>query len=226
MANSENFRDFLNSSMTKLWKPAREVNNKKFLSACRSFYYKKTLNRIQNFLETRLLDDHEAIINGIKIPKTISMINSLDWDMICSSKQTKIHGDLILDNIIQTKNGYCLLDWRQDFGGLLKSGDLYYDLAKLNHNLIVNHEIVNKDLFSIEIKDNEINCDILRKNNLIECERVFWDFVKDNNFDTKKIKLLTALIWLNMSPLHEHPFDLFLYYFGKFNLWRALNEEN
>ena len=42
--------------------------------------------------------------------------------------------------------------------------------------------------------------------------------------DAKKVKVLTCLAWLNSSPLHHHPYDLFLFYFGKYNLWRALNE--
>jgi hypothetical protein len=28
---------------------------------------------------------------------------------------------------------------------------------------------------------------------------------------------------LNMSPLHEHPLDKFLYYFGRYHLYRSLN---
>ena len=32
--------------------------------------------------------------------------------------------------------------------GELRNGDLYYDLAKLNHNLTVNHDIVGKNLFN------------------------------------------------------------------------------
>ena len=34
-------------------------------------------------------------------------------------------------------------------------------------------------------------------------------------YDLKKIKILTFIIYLNMIPLHEKPFDLFLFYFAK-----------
>ena len=48
----------------------------------------------------------------------------------------------------------------------------------------------------------------------------------DYNFvDLKKVKILTGIIWLNMSPLHHYSFNLFLYYFGKLNLWRAIQEK-
>ena len=61
----------------------------------------------------------------------------IDFEWLSQAKQHQFHGDFILDNIIKTKNGYSLLDWRQDFSGLLRAGDMYYDLAKLNHNLTV-----------------------------------------------------------------------------------------
>ena len=196
-----------------------------FKNACFDFYYTKTVERIEKFLVSRKVKDTEIIINGEKVPSIKKMLKMIDFDALCNTKQSNFHGDFILDNLLKSTKGYVLLDWRQNFGGLLVSGDLYYDLAKLNHNLTVNHEIVNKDLFTIEIEKNEIRCDILRKENLIQCQRVFFDFLQTNGYDQKKVKLLTALIWLNMSPLHHHPFDLFLFYFGKLNLWRALNEK-
>jgi hypothetical protein len=146
-------------------------------------------------------------------------------DILCNHEPYQIHGDFILDNILKTADGFCLLDWRQNFGGLLTAGDIYYDLAKLNHNLIVNHQIVNENLFSIEIQEKKIICDILRKENLVQCQRILFDFIEKEGFDKKTVELLTGLIWLNMSPLHHHPFDLLLFHLGKLYLWRALNEK-
>ena len=51
------------------------------------------------------------------------------------------------------------------------------------------------------------------------------DFIKTEDLNWKKIETLTALIWLNMAPLHHHPFDKFLYYYGRYNLWRSLNAQ-
>jgi len=225
VATPIDFSHFLAWSKKNLWKPSKEVSEDAFKNACFDFYYTKTVERIEKFLVSRKVKDTEIIINGEKVPSIKKMLKMIDFDALCNTKQSNFHGDFILDNLLKSTKGYVLLDWRQNFGGLLVSGDLYYDLAKLNHNLTVNHEIVNKDLFTIEIEKNEIRCDILRKENLIQCQRVFFDFLQTNGYDQKKVKLLTALIWLNMSPLHHHPFDLFLFYFGKLNLWRALNEK-
>jgi hypothetical protein len=224
--NPSEFRDFLTWANTNLWKPAKTISDNKFKSICKEFYYDKTVERISRTLKKLSIKDKSEVINGIEIPSLKKIFSMIDWNYLSSAKQTGFHGDFILDNILKTKKGYCLLDWRQDFGGLIKSGDMYYDLAKLNHNLTVSHDLVNKQLFTVEVRKGKIICDILRKNYLVEGEKVFWKFVDENKLDPKKIKLLTPIIWLNMSPLHEDPLDLFLFYFGKYNLWRAINEQN
>jgi hypothetical protein len=114
-----------------------------------------------------------------------------------------------------------LLDWRQDFGGDLKNGDIYYDLAKLNHNLLFNHDIVHKELFSVKKSSNGIKCDILRSDILTNCREKLHKWILDNGLDLKKVQTLTAIIWLNMSPLHDYKMGEFLYYFGRFNLYKV-----
>ena len=42
-----------------------------------------------------------------------------------------------------------------------KITDKYYDLSKLAHNIIVNHEIINRDLFTYCNQNGIINVDIL-----------------------------------------------------------------
>lgn len=222
VANPQNFADFLLWAKTNLWRKTKEVPDEEFKKICYKFYYTKSVERIEKFLSTRSIKDEANIINEIKVPSIKEIFKKIDFNWLCNSEQSNYHGDFILDNMLKTKNGYCLLDWRQNFGGLYKAGDMYYDLSKLNHNLTVNHGIVNEGLFTIEIKKDIVNCDILRKHNLVLCQDVLANFLKEENYDIRKVKVLTALIWLNMSPLHHHPLDLFLYYFGKLNLWKAI----
>ena len=115
------------------------------------------------------------------------------------------------------------MDWRQNFGGDLYNGDKYYDLAKLRHNIIFNHENISNNLFTKEIKDNEVIIDLKCNYTLINQLKDFDKFVLENNMDLQKIKILTAIIWLNMSPLHEYPLNEFLFYFGKYNLYLEIN---
>ena len=49
-------------------------------------------------------------------------------------------------------------------------------------------------------------------------------FIKEHKYDIKKINILVALIWLNMSPLYEGKLSEFLFYFGKFHLYLTLQE--
>jgi dTDP-glucose pyrophosphorylase/thiamine kinase-like enzyme len=225
VATPSDFSRFLEWSKKNLWKPSKEVSAEAFKNICHDFYYTKTVERVERLLKSRTLKDEEMLINDERVPTVKKMLEMIDFDELCDTEQRGFHGDLILDNLLKTGARYTLIDWRQSFGGLLKSGDIYYDLSKLNHNLTVNHEIINKDLFTIEIEKNVVRCDILRKENLVQCQKALFEFLEKNGYDKKRVKILTALIWLNMSPLHHHPFDLFLFYFGKLNLWRALNEK-
>jgi len=192
---------------------------------CRSFYEKKTLERIEKFFKENGFRDSAHIINGESVPSLKELLKQVDFNKLSHGLQSRFHGDLIMDNIVRTEDGFVLIDWRQDFGGHLTIGDRYYDLAKLNHNLTVNHAVINKNLFSLEAKGTTIRCDIMRPNTLVECQEIFKKFLKENGYDADRVKLLTAIIWLNMAPLHHHPFNLFLYYFGKLHLWQALQKK-
>lgn len=224
-ARPDEFEKFLSWAQENLWLENKEVSDEEFLKICYDFYYNKTKKRLEKFWLDNGIEDSEDVINGVKVPKISDIFEKIDWEDLCRGTQTLFHGDFILDNILKTEDGFSLLDWRQDFGGLTKAGDKYYDLSKLNHNLTVNHDIVHRDLYEIKISGGQVECDIMRKQNLVECQAVFHNFLRREGYDIKKVKILTAIIWLNMSPLHHHPFNLFLYYFGKLNLWKALNPE-
>lgn len=224
--NPSSFYEFLNWAFDNFWKPVKEVSNEKFKEVCHDFYFTKTLERVEDFMKSRSIQDKETVINGEKIPSLKQLLKRLDFNYLSDTAQTQFHGDFILDNILRTKKRYVFLDWRQNFGGLLKAGDMYYDLAKLNHNLVINHSIVNKNLFTLKLIDDNIVCDILRKDIFVQCQKVLFDTIEKRGLDVKKVKLLTAIAWLNMPPLHTHPYDAFLFYFGKKELWRIINEYN
>ncbi|MCR4322474.1 MAG: hypothetical protein NUV61_00055 [Candidatus Azambacteria bacterium] len=225
VATPTDFTYFLTWAKKNLWIKTQEISDGEFEKVCHAFYLDKTKTRIQQFLDANNLKDEEHIINGERVPTFKELLHQIDFSWLSRSRQYQFHGDLILDNVLKTEKGYCLVDWRHNFGGLLKGGDIYYDLAKLNHNLTVNHDIVNKNLFTVKLENgNHVMCDILRRDNLVECQRVLFDFVKKEGYDARKIRMLTGLIWLNMAPLHHYPFNLFLYYFGKLHVWRTINE--
>jgi len=220
----EKIQSLLTWAETNLWISKNETDQINFRILCEDFYYKKSLKRINHFLDKTQFNEENYSINGQAIPPIFELLERIDFNWICNGLQTQFHGDFILDNIIETRSGFKLIDWRQDFAGSILSGDKYYDLAKFNHSLIINHEVVNNNSFEILIGDSNIHCDIHRKHELVESRKILQQFLRKHELDVKKVDIISSLIWLNMSPLHHHPFDLFLFNFGKLNLWRTLNE--
>ncbi len=218
------FERFLSWCKENLWIKQNKLDDKKFKDLCGNFYIDKTKQRISDFLEITKTEDKEEIINGDKVPAVSKLLEQIDFNWLSEGIQSLMHGDLILENIIKTKNAYQLLDWRQDFGGNMEIGDMYYDLANLNKNFTLNHELVDKGHFFVEKESKGVKCDILESYNLVECQQALYRFILKEGLDLRKVKVITALKWLSMSPLHPTPvnFNLFLYYFGRLNLFRAL----
>jgi NDP-sugar pyrophosphorylase family protein len=213
--NRIKFSKLLKWAKENLWIPKEQEN---FYENALSFYKDKTLLRIEKFLDKHNLFDEVEYINGIEVPKIMDLVSQINFDDIIGKEPTGFHGDFILDNIL-TSESFTLIDWRQDFNGIIESGDMNYDLAKLNHNLVMNHDMLYHNYFQIDFsKSKGITCDVLVKKSLIDCKIILKTFCDENDINFNSIEILTALIWINMSPLHDHPLDMFLYYFGKYNL--------
>jgi hypothetical protein len=193
-----------------------------FRNKCNNFYITKTKSRINKYLSLTGGVDKEDRINGILIPKCEDILESINWDKICFADSVRFHGDFILDNMLYDKGSFILLDWRQDFAGDIEAGDKYYDLSKLNHNLIFNHDIISQNGYKISIEKSGICCDILRSHNMVLCQQALMSKLEKSGYDLSKIRIITCLIWINMAPLHTYPLNNFLFYFGRYNLWREL----
>jgi len=224
IVNKNNFLDLLKWASKYLWQPLKDLDKNEFVKACIKFYKEKTYERVKMYLKKKIINDKADRINGLDTPSISDVLSKVDFIEICQTEPYRFHGDFILDNILKTENGFCLLDWRQDFGGRIDMGDRYYDLSKLSHNLLVNHRKVNGHQFKIIEQDRDITCEVEREQRFIDCENILFDFINQNNYNARRVKVLRGIIWLNMSPLHEPPLDDFLYYFGKYHLWKSLNE--
>jgi len=232
--NSSIMYDMLMSFMNgenKLWESSGDYKMSeldKFSNDVHAFYIDKSLSRIKKIKEDYdIIETYNDVINGVHVPVTIEKMLSDVYDsgLFNSIKPTNWHGDFILDNMIYTPDKKIkLLDWRESFNNSTEWGDMYYDLAKLNHNLMVNHEIIFNNNFSVNINENVVDVDIHVHSKMIECRRILHDFINDHtDVSHTFIEFLTGLIWVNMSPLHkqQHPFDLFLFYFGKLQMYNA-----
>ena len=216
IVTENSFRELLGWATANLW---TTDNTESIKEECKYFYINKTQERVDKFLKNK--KDEATRINGVTLPPIKELLSKIDEEWLCEGRKSPFHGDFILDNILYNGRGFCLIDWRQDFAGELRFGDLYYDLAKLNHNLTVNHDIVDRGLFNHSPQE----CHILCNTTLLRCKSILKDFVLQNNLDYKKVEVLTSLIWINMSPLHEYPFNKFLFNFGKLNLHNSLHND-
>jgi hypothetical protein len=223
-ANPDLIISLLNWTKINLWSKIPTQPIKNFDLIADSFYISKSNKRLNDFVDSRSIRDEPTIINELFIPSANELIKSATPVLMEEIQIGRFHGDFILDNILLLNNGFKLIDWRQDFGGNFEFGDVYYDLAKLNHSLHVNHRLVQNGSFFVSSEESKVKCGILRKDVHVEMEHSLQKFIESENLSWAKVQALTALIWLNMAPLHHHPFDKFLYFYGRYNLWRALND--
>lgn len=203
---------------------AREMRN--FRAACMNFYREKTYQRVELFYRNFGRQDNAEIINDVSYPSLRKLLDGVNWDYVSDGLPGRFHGDYHFENIIydREKDIFKFLDWRQNFGDSLETGDIYYDFAKLNHGLIICHEIIAKELYHADWSGNEIRFDFNRKQILVECEEVFYKWLQNNGYDVIKVKLLTALIFLNICALHHAPYVFLLYGLGKQMLHDTLQE--
>lgn len=182
----------------------------------KKFYFEKTYERIDKFIEKYPnINELEHTIDGKKYKSLnyyLDKIDFYDFDDCLASKT--FHGDLQFDNVIYGDE-FKLIDWRQSFGDSTTYGDVYYDLAKLYGGLLISYYDMKKNNFSFDIKDGEILLNYEPSSNLKKFRKHYEKWIIKNGYNLDKVKNITFLIYLNMSPLHEKPFDLFLFYFAK-----------
>ena len=188
-----------------------------FQETCMEFYREKTFERVALFYKNFDHTDGIERINGNSMPELKTLLNSLDWNWLANGLPGRFHGDFHFENILwsESEGKFVFLDWRQDFGGDLSIGDIYYDFAKLLHGLIISHELIASNFFSVNWQPDSIVYDFYRKNILVKCEHQFSNWLEGHGYDLKKVWVLTALIYLNIAALHHYPYNLLLYALGK-----------
>ena len=206
------FLDFANKN---LWK---EVSvDFDFKAVCKKFYHDKTMNRVKLFLESR--DDvfkGKHIVNGIPTDGIFDLLEIFHWDKVFNGIPTNsFHGDFHFDHIVYGVENFYLLDWRQNFGGG-DVGDVYYDLAKMYGGILMSYKLMkNEKNFSCFVDENVVNYDHKSEPILDEFEPIYERWIKHNNYDLNKVKLITSIIFLNMAPLHEKQFGNLLFFKSK-----------
>ena len=199
----------------------------KFQNDCEYMYKTKTYDRIKQFQNTDL--DKLDHINGIFVESIISIMNKIDWNKIITNAiPANFHGDLQPENIIVSKdNTIFLIDWRESFGTDLKIGDLYYDLSKLYHGLLINGTIVKEKKFSVDIENNQAKISYLSKDNLIKFNKKLELFCQKYQIEYNHVKLLGILHYVNIAEFYmetEPEYSKFIFLLGKLLMSEYLNK--
>ena len=202
-------------------------DQKSFKNNCHRFYHDKTRERVELFYSNFQKTDGREKINDEEMPTLRALLDQVDWNDLADGWPGRFHGDFHFENILWSAETqqFTFLDWRQDFGGDLNVGDVYYDLAKLLHGLIVCHGLIAKNQYQVSWWEDRIEYDLHRKQILVECEEYFKQWCQKNGFSWQKVRVLTALIYLNIAALHHHPYSELLYALGKRMLKRDLESK-
>ncbi len=223
--NEKRFEEFLNFSLNSIWENVSLNKNQKksFILECDNFYKEKTFERVNNFFRLTKTKDRKVLINGEKVDSVISALSQIEWNKFSElAKPVIFHGDPQPENILVKNSNFIFLDWRETFGRKLQFGDIYYDLAKIYHALIVSGKVIRKNEYETKGSDI-ITINFFLRENLIRFLKVFENFVHENNFDLKHIRILSSLIYLNIAPLHHDPYNKFVFNFGRYLLNKSLN---
>lgn len=207
-------KNLLEWAKKSLW--VDPIVDSRFRDTCMTFYKEKTLARVR---EIKTID--KTTVNGLHVGDITALLANIDFPALTTDTFYRFHGDFILDNIIKTTDGFTLIDWRHEFGDQITHGDMYYDLAKLRHNIIFNHKNITNGLFEVH-EGEDVVVDLKCNYMLIRQLEEFDEYVVREGLDLKKVKLLMALIWLNMAPLYTGRLQMFLFFFAKFNIFLQL----
>ena len=121
-----------------------------------------------------------------------------------------------------------LIDWREGFGDNIEVGDVYYDLAKIYHALLINGNSILKGHYNCKVTSSGAYVDFYAKSNLIYFMNIFKQFCIDNGYDWKSVELLGILQYLNICTLYDNfqdgEYGKFLFLYGKYLLTKHLKK--
>ena len=220
------FKKFLEYMNKKFW-ISYDNNEKNMEKLCDSFYHKKTVDRVQLFLESNPEYTIPKFVNGEFVLSINEILNKIPWKELTKGIPCFIHGDLNFSNILYNKKDekFLLIDWRQDFSGETEFGDLYYDLAKLYAGIIMNFNHIIKKQYNYFEKGEKIKISFKQWRFREKYIKVLEDFIISKKLDVTKVRLLAGITFLNMAPLHPNPINKILIAYGQLIITKVLKEK-
>ncbi len=194
---------------------------------CENNYITKTFDRLQQVYDlVPFAHDDFIVINGKKCTNIYAVKDRIVSELRSMYPQQfyLIHGDCTFHNMMIETNGVrpVLIDPRGYFGKTKFYGDVDYDWTKLYYSVVGDYDQFNRKNFSLDIKSDSVELEIVSNN---------WKSLEDDFFrltgaDTKKIKLLHAIVWLSLTTYTWEDYDAICgaFYKGLLELQEYLDE--
>ncbi|MBF0141506.1 MAG: NTP transferase domain-containing protein [Magnetococcales bacterium] len=219
---------FLQWVQENLWQ-RREPETGDFSEACTLFYADKTIARLVAY--DKRFPEHEnnanMIINGRSCQPAGKLMARLLPAFYTTGIASGYHGDLHGDNIlIDAQGDYRLIDWRDGFGPLTHVGDLYYDLAKFLHTLELSVEVMENGNYALTHHTGEVHLEHRISWSQLDALMGFDEFVQRNGYNPRRIRIIDALIFLNMAPLYDDTMAVYLYHLGRYLLQGMADQDH
>ncbi|MAE67770.1 MAG: hypothetical protein CMJ18_26240 [Phycisphaeraceae bacterium] len=181
----------------------------------KAMYGEKTVSRLdalrlQDPIWNRLLDAPRITINGESVaglPALHEFFERRVDDLVASDEITVVHGDLCFNNVLYdlvTKD-VKLIDPRGAFGGGGRTiyGDPRYDVAKLRHSYCGGYDQIVAGSYRLADEGDlafrfSLHCD-----RRVQRGRRFDDVVARFGYSVSDLRLIEALLFLSMLPLHR-----------------------
>lgn len=198
------------------------------INDCENNYITKTFDRLAKVEDlVPFAKSDSVIINGKKCTNIFAIKDKVMAEMreMYPTEFHLIHGDCTFHNMMIETEGVhpVLIDPRGYFGTTKFYGDVDYDWAKLYYSVAGDYDQFNRKNFSLNIKENEVELEIVSNNwkNLEE------DFFEMTGANRKKIKLLHAIIWLSLTTYAWEDYDAICgaFYKGLLELQEYLDEK-
>lgn len=169
------------------------------------FYEKKTLGRLGLFINrygAQYLDTPYNI-NGTDRRSLQDLFAKIDYKPLLDNPfYTHFHGDLHFDNVIWSGK-FTYVDWRESFAGCTTHGDLYYDLGKLYAGSLFSFELLKSDeTVSLSEGSSTVMYNHEKRSDLAIFRGEYERWIQERGYDLNRVKLIAALAFLNIAPLH------------------------
>lgn len=196
-----------------LWpRPLPSVPERPFAEICLDFYRTDTLARVSaSSLALRLGAVVESVDDVAVCSSMAGLLESLPWPNLADGVPVAFHGDLHFDNVLVDESGrFVLVDWRETFGSSSTHGDLYYELAKLRHSLVLPNAVIDRPRFSLHTTrgaDGSASYRTEYPNGGEDavCLAILHDYLRRRGLDAQKVRIVGGLVFLRMAPLYRNP---------------------